>query len=50
MKVVTYLGLLSCNSVDGKSALDIIHQTEIFTSLVNGNDIYREKIGSAPLS
>lgn len=34
-----YLGLFSSNSVDGKATLDIIDQAEVFTSLLDGDDI-----------
>lgn len=36
-----YLGFLSSDSVDGKATLNIIDQTEEFTSLFNGDDIWR---------
>ncbi len=30
--------------MDGKAALDIIYQAEIFTSLVNGDNVYRPRV------
>ena len=35
----THLGLLSGNSVNGKTSLDVIDQTEELTGLFNGDDI-----------
>ena len=37
----THLGFLSSNSVDGESTFDVVYETEVFSSLFNGDDIYK---------
>lgn len=37
----TYLSFFSWNTMDGETSFNVIDQTEVFTSLFDGDNIYK---------